>query len=216
MNIARISLLMAAATLGSAAMISAQQPSSGTSSGTQPPSGAQTSPGARTDMPGSGMANTGNANDTAGAMNDKHFLHEAAEGGMAEIQFGQLASQKGGSDDVKQFGQKMVTDHTQLNSDLKPFADAKGVSAPKKLSKKDQAELNKLNGLSGDAFDKEYVGMMVKDHEKDLKDFQTEANTTTDPQLKAAVQKGSEVIQQHLASIQEIAKNKGVTTAGVR
>lgn len=145
-------------------------------------------------------------------MQDKKFIHDAAEGGLAEIQFGQLASQKGSSDDVKQFGQRMVTDHTQLNEQMKPFAASKGVSLPKKPGKKEQAEYAKLNALSGDAFDKEYVSMMVTDHQKDLKEFTTEANSTADPQLKEAVQKGADVVQQHLTAIQEIAKSKGVQT----
>ena len=149
--------------------------------------------------------------NSGSALADRAFLHKAAEGGLAEVQLGQLASQKASSDDVKMFGQHMVTDHTQLNDDLKPFAQQKGASVPKKLSKKDQALYNKLNGMSGDAFDKAYLSAMVKDHQEDVKDFQTEASTTTDPQLKAAVQKGSEVIQQHLAAVEQLAKQKGAT-----
>ena len=201
MNKSRMSLLLAGTLLASSAMY-AQQP--------LPQSNPQ-APGSRNDL--SNSANTVNGIDanSPAVMADKAFLRKAAEGGMAEIQFGQLASQKGSSDDVKQFGQKMVTDHTQLNAELKPFADAKGVSAPKKLGKKEQTEYNKLNGLSGDAFDKEYVSMMVADHQKDMKDFTSEANSTSDPQLKAVVQKGADVVQQHLTSIQDIAKAKGIT-----
>ena len=88
---------------------------------------------------------------------DKMFLHKASEGGYAEVQLGQLAAQKASSDDVKKFGQKMVDDHTALNDQMKPFAEAAGLQPPTKLSSKDQAEYDKLNGLSGDAFDKEYL-----------------------------------------------------------
>ena len=162
-----------------------------------------------------GVPSAGSLPDSNGgsALADRAFLHKAAAGGLAEIQLGQLASQKASSDDVKAFGQHMVMDHTQLNDELKPFAQQKGATIPKKLSKKDQALYDKLNGMSGDAFDKAYLSAMVKDHQEDAKDFQTEANATTDPQLKATVQKGSEVIQQHLTAVEQLAKEKGATDA---
>ena len=59
-------------------------------------------------------------------MQDKAFLHKAAAGGMAEIQLGQLAEQKGNSPEVKQFGQKMVEDHSRLNDQMKPLAEQLG------------------------------------------------------------------------------------------
>ena len=147
-------------------------------------------------------------------MKDKMFLRKAAEGGMAEIQLGQLAAQKGSSDDVKQFGQKMVDDHTALNNDMKPFCDSMGVKPPTKLSKKDQMEYDKLNGMSGDAFDKEYLAYMSKDHHNDVKEFKAEEQTAGDPSLKAAVSKGLGVIQQHTMMVDQLAKSKGAMVAG--
>lgn len=201
MTISRITATLAALTFaGSAAFAQVNPPSSNPST------------------PANGNTNVTDANRIANAANptdpstlqDKAFIHEAAEGGLAEIQLGQLAAKKGSTDDVRQFGQRMVTDHQQLNDQLKPFAQSKGVSLPKKPGKKMQAEYVKLNALSGEAFDKEYVSMMVDDHQKDLKEFKQEANNTTDPQLKETVQKGADVVQQHLTAIEEIAKAKGV------
>lgn len=141
---------------------------------------------------------------------DKMFLHRASEGGYAEVQLGQLAVQKGNSDEVKKFGQRMVDDHTALNAQLKPFADSMGVPAPTKLDKKDQAEYDKLNGLSGDAFDKEYIAFMVKDHHADLREFRHEEATTTDASLKDAVSKGEAVIKEHTEMATKLAKEMGV------
>jgi putative membrane protein len=141
---------------------------------------------------------------------DKVFLHKASMGGYAEVQFGQLAAQKGNSDEVKKFGQKMVDDHTALNEQLKPFADSMGVKAPSKLSPKDQAEYDKLNGLSGDDFDKEYLSFMVKDHHQDLREFRHEEGAASDPNLKAAVTKGTKVIREHTEMVDKLAKDMGV------
>ena len=162
---------------------------------------------------GAGMAGAMNGaagnNDPSGqAVRDKAFIKKASEGGFAEIQLGQLAAQKGGSDEVKQFGQKMVDDHMALNASMQPSADAMGVKAPTKLSKKDQSEYDKLNGLSGADFDKEYLAYMVKDHHQDLRDFKDEDATVTDSGLKPAVDKGLQVIQEHTQMVDKLNKAK--------
>jgi putative membrane protein len=95
-------------------------------------------------------------NDKASA-SDKKFLKEAMQGGMAEVEFGQLASQKAQSADVKQFGQKMVDDHTKLNDQLKPAASQLGITPPASLNMKHKAISTKLNKLSGDSFDIAYI-----------------------------------------------------------
>jgi putative membrane protein len=163
-------------------------------------------------QPGSpAMQDSGNnANDTSQNMRDKMFLRHAAEGGMAEVQLGQLAAQKASSDDVKAFGQKMVTDHTMLNNEMAPIADSMGVRTPKSLNKQAQAEYDKLNGLSGADFDTEYLTVMVKDHHKDLHEFREEAASTTDATLKAAVEKGQSVIREHTMMVDKLAQSKGI------
>ncbi len=157
--------------------------------------------------------NSGSTTHSAKGSPDKRFLRKASEGGYAEVQLGQLAAQKGSSDDVKKFGQKMVDDHTALNDQLKPFAESMGVSPATKLSPKDQAEYDKLNGLSGDDFDKEYLAYMSKDHHKDMHEFRKEEATASDPALKDAVTKGLGVIKEHTVMVDKLAKDKGVSTA---
>ncbi len=144
---------------------------------------------------------------------DKTFLTNASAGGMAEVQFGQLAAQKASNPKVKAFGQKMVTDHTMLNNELKPFADKDGVAPPSALMPEDQAEYDKLNGLSGADFDKEYIAFMMKDHDKDLADFKKEEATTQDPELKMAVAKGEKVIAQHHRMVDRLGARMDVKPA---
>jgi putative membrane protein len=151
-----------------------------------------------------------NAGDLGQVMEDKLFLRKAAEGGIAEVKFGQLAAQKAGSDDVKAFGQKMVDDHTKLNGEIAQVADSMGVMLPKTMNKEDQAEYDKLNGLSGDAFDKEYLAFMVKDHHKDLHAFRLEAASRTDPTLHDEVVKAQGMIHEHTVMVDKLARAKGV------
>src|ERR1700722_7467919 len=151
-----------------------------------------------------------NAGDVGQVMEDKMFLRKAAEGGIAEVKFGQLAAQKASSDDVKAFGQKMVDDHTMLNNEMAPIADSMGVRTPKGLNKEAQAEYDKLNGLSCSDFDTEYLTVMVKDHHKDLHEFREEAASTTDATLRAAVEKGQSVIREHTMMVDKLAQRKGI------
>jgi len=108
-------------------------------------------------------------NTTTASASDKKFVHSALEGGNAEVKLGQLAMQKGNSEDVKQFGQKMVDDHTKMGEQMKQVAQQEGINVPDGIPAKDKALETKLNSLSGDAFDKAYIKAMVQDHRKDLR-----------------------------------------------
>jgi len=147
---------------------------------------------------------------TAQVMRDKIFLRKAVEGGMAEIQLGQLAAQKSDSPDVKAFGEKMVADHAAINDQMKPIAESMGVRAPKGLNKVDQAELDKLNGLSGSDFDTEYLTYALKDHHNNMHDFRDAALNASDPALKEAAANAEKTIMQHTMMVHKLAKDKGI------
>lgn len=117
---------------------------------------------------------------------DKTFMRKAAKGGMMEVAMGKLAAQNGQSDDVKSFGKRMVTDHSGANDELKSIAAKKGVPLPSK------EPTEKWDS------DKAYMDMMVKDHEKDLAEFQEEANTGTDPDVKKFAEDTAKVVREHL------------------
>jgi putative membrane protein len=113
---------------------------------------------------------------------------------------------------VKQFAQKMVSEHQQMNDKwFKPEAKQMGVSEPKGPSKKDKKEMAKLEQLSGPDFDREYLTMMVKDHQQDLKEFKEEAQSAQDPNVKQIAQRGADVISQHLQLAEQIAKAHNVS-----
>jgi putative membrane protein len=151
-----------------------------------------------------------NSGDLGQVMQDKMFLRAAAEGGIAEVKLGQLAAQKGSTEDVRAFGQKMVDDHTKMNLDIAQVADSMGVMVPKSMNKDDQAEYDKLNALSGNAFDIEYLTFMVKDHHKDLHAFRLEAASPTDPTLHDAVVQAEGIIHDHTVTVDKLAREKGI------
>jgi putative membrane protein len=144
---------------------------------------------------------------------DKMFVRKALQGGIAEVQLGQLTLQKSNNDQVKQFAQKMIDDHTKLGEQMKPVAQQLGVPIPDAPSKKDKATMAKLQALSGSAYDQAYIKDMIKDHKQDLSEFQMEASSGQDPAVKDAASQGSKVIAQHLQLAQQLAKDQNVNVA---
>lgn len=153
-------------------------------------------------------------NTTSASSSDKKFVHSALEGGNAEVKLGQLAAQKGNSEDVKQFGQKMVDDHTKLGEQMKQIAQQQGIEVPDGVPAKDKALETKLNSLSGEEFDKAYIKAMVKDHQKDLSEFKKEANSGNDTSIKDAASQGAQVISEHLQMAQQMAQKHNVQVGG--
>jgi len=137
---------------------------------------------------------------------DRVFLKEALEGGMAEVQLGQLALQKSNNADVKLFAQKMVDDHTRMGDQLKPIAQLIGVKIPDGPSKKDKEIIAKLQALNGDDFDKAYMKDMVKDHKGDLTDFHSEADQGSNLAVKNAAIQDAPIINQHLQMAEQISQ----------
>lgn len=129
---------------------------------------------------------------------DTTFVSKAAQGGLAEVELGNLASQKASSPEVKQFGERMVTDHTKANDQLKQIASKDNLAIPTTLSAKDQALKNRLNKLSGSSFDKAYMEAMVKDHKTDVAEFQHEAKNGTNPDVKEFAASTVPTLQDHL------------------
>jgi putative membrane protein len=144
---------------------------------------------------------------------DQKFVKEAAQGGLAEVELGQLATEKGSSDEVKKFGQRMVDDHGKANDELKQVASAKGIQLPTELNAKDKATKERLSKLSGDQFDKAYMADMVRDHKKDVAAFRRESKMAKDSDLKNFAAETLPTLEDHLKQAQSIAP-KGASKGG--
>jgi putative membrane protein len=147
---------------------------------------------------------------------DSKFITEAAQGGMAEVELGRLASEHGSSDAVKQFGQRMVTDHGKANDELKQLAQEKGVTLPTELDSKHKKTMDRLSKMSGAEFDRAYAKEMVRDHNKDVKDFQRAAQKGRDADLKSWAGKTLPVLQEHQQQAQQMSASVGGGGAGRR
>ena len=207
LTLAGAAILVSATAIAQSGGMNSQPPSNGSMNGSANGAANSSMAGQNGSMGSMPMSGSG----TMGSMQDKKFAKMAMAGGMAEVQLGQLAQQKSNSDDVKKFGQQMVDDHTKLNDQMKPIAATLGVQPPADLMPKDKALMTKLQGLSGDDFDKAYIKAMLKDHMKDDKDFQTEISNGQNAQEKDAATQGDQVIKQHLQMVQDLAKTHNVS-----
>src|ERR1700722_8020122 len=61
---------------------------------------------------------------------DRTFMEDAAKGGMREVQMGHLGIERGQSQAVKGFSQRLINDHNMANQELAKLAKQKGVLLP--------------------------------------------------------------------------------------
>jgi len=141
-------------------------------------------------------------------MNDdaKDFSKEAAQGGMMEVQLGNIALKNGNSQEVKDFGKMMVDDHTKLNNQLHDLAAQKNIDLPAAVSGDQQEEIDKLSKETGKEFDKDYTSMMVKDHKDDIDAFKKNEDKISDNDYKTFISDALPILQKHLDAIEAISK----------
>lgn len=143
------------------------------------------------------------------AKDSAKFANEAAQGGMAEVELGRLAAQKATDPSVRAFGQRMVADHSKASAELKAIATKKNMQLPSDMNSDQKSEMDKLAKLSGAEFDKEYMSAMVKDHEDDVKAFETQSKDGNDADVKAFAAKTLPTLQDHLQMAREAAQKVG-------
>jgi len=149
------------------------------------------------------------AADNGLAKADKAFAKNAANGGMMEVQMGQLATKNATSQEVKDFGQMMVTDHGKANDELKSLAATKELKLPTELKGMQKAKVDKLSKETGAEFDKKYMKAMVKDHKKDVAKFKKATKDVKDPEINAWAAKTLPTLEKHLQHAKEVAQKVG-------
>jgi putative membrane protein len=133
---------------------------------------------------------------------DQTFAKKAAQGGMAEVKLGELAAKQGASDKVKEFGQRMVDDHSKADDDLKQIAANKSITLPTDLDANNKALYTRLSSLHGAAFDSAYLKAMRTDHVKTIAAFKKEAAKGRDADIKGFASNTLPTIEEHYKMLQ--------------
>ena len=134
------------------------------------------------------------------------FVTEAASGDMFEIQSSQLTQQKSDNPQVKQFAQQMVNDHTKTSSDLKGLAQTANMTIPSKMASSQQDMLDKLQGLNGQDFTKQYVRDQVSAHENAVSLFKRYGQGGDNEPIKSWATKTLPALQHHLDMAEDLNK----------
>ena len=148
-----------------------------------------------------------NASDTRSVdpiVADKDFLREAAQGSAAEVALGRMAQEKGSSDAVKEFGKRMVDDHSKAAAELRQVAQMAKLDVRSDMPKRAKKAQDKLSKLSGADFDRAYAKMMVSDHKEDIKAFEREAHNGAVPAVKDFAAKTLPALQEHLKLAEQL------------
>lgn len=140
------------------------------------------------------------------------FMSQAIEGDLAEIQMGKLAQQNGATDQVKQFGQRLVSDHSADLQKAKSVAQSMGMNPPTAPDAKQRADYQKMSKLSGAKFDRQFARDMVRDHKKDISKFKRESKKSGAAANYA--QQALPVLEQHLQMAESL--NSSKTTGSAR
>jgi putative membrane protein len=145
---------------------------------------------------------------------DRNFARAAAAGGLAEVQFGRLVDHNGQDPEARQFGQRMIADHSKANDQLKALAEAANIPLPNGPGPEDQAMRERLDKMRGEAFDRDYIRGQISAHQETVQLFEYEIGSGQDAQLKNFAAQTLPVLMRHLEMAQNI--NARLTGAAVR
>ena len=138
---------------------------------------------------------------------DSKFFEKAASADMLEVESGRLAAQRATDPQLKEFGQKMATDHAQATAELRARAARKGVALPAAMSDDNQKKLAKLREKkSGEDFDAGFRDLMVDSHEDAVSLFEDTAKDSKDPDVKAFAQKMLPTLKRHESAAEALPK----------
>jgi putative membrane protein len=141
---------------------------------------------------------------------DTSFFKDAAEGGILEVKLGELAQSNASSQAVKDFGQRMITDHGKMVDDVRNAAMKENYTVPTAESMMQKMTYERLAHTTGAGFDKAYIEDMVKDHKADIAAFEKKANAGKDPVAKGVAEKALPIIREHLRMAEQIASSLGI------
>lgn len=182
---------------------------SGTQAGAQGQAGSQ---GAGATASGAGTASTAKL-----SRGDRNMLVSMAQANMAEIDMARMAQNKSQNEQVKNFAQQMIDDHSKALEELRQLAQARGLTLSNDLDRANRARADRLAALSGEAFDQAYMAQAgVADHKKSHSNLRSAQSRARDPELRALAARTLPVVDQHLNSAQQLHKNTARGRSGTQ
>ena len=150
-----------------------------------------------------------------GAGADSSFIRQAIRGNYTEVALGRLAESRAENTAVKDFAERMVDDHNSMNKKWIDLAQDNDMKVAVEFGTSGQQTIDRLEKLSGTAFDQAYMSEMIREHEQDLAAFQRMATSARSSEVRQLASSGASTIREHLTSAQQVGSRVGVSsTAG--
>ena len=143
------------------------------------------------------------------AMSDQQFVDFAAQTDMVEANLGQMAESVASAQPVKDYGQMLVTDHTNDFHQLYGVAHQANLNMPDAIAaEQNKTMIDPFQKLKGAAFDHRYIHEMIAGHTKAIAIYKKEAADAQNPALKSYADQALPVLQKHLEGAEALEKAK--------
>jgi putative membrane protein len=146
---------------------------------------------------------------------DSKFIREVTADNVLETSLGQLAERKAENSEVRQFAQRMVGDHSKLQSDWAAMASRNGVAYNTGFGKNHRKKLEQIQNLSGKEFDRAYMTLMIQNHKDYVDYFQKEGRAANSAQVRNLVSAGLPTLEQHRSMAKQIGVKVGANPNAV-
>jgi putative membrane protein len=143
------------------------------------------------------------------------FIRHAGSSNLMEIRLGQVAQSRASNSAVKQFGQRMIDDHTRLQNQLTAVVSSAGVSFVPGMDASHQQLASRIERLSGAEFDRTYMQAMIQGHQDDVNQFQTQSQSARSTQVRNLASGSLPLLQQHLSLAVQVGSQVGADTTNV-
>jgi putative membrane protein len=149
---------------------------------------------------------------TVGVTADGKLIRDVITDDLLESRLGQIAQQKAVNPSVRQFAQRMISDHSRMQGEWISMASQNGMSVNPQLDNSDKAKVDQLNRLSGPEFDRTYMNFMIQGHQDALNRLQSEGQYAQSAPVRARVANDLPIVRQHLLLAQQVGAQVGATT----
>jgi putative membrane protein len=146
---------------------------------------------------------------------DSRLIHEATADNLLEVRLGELAERKATNPMVKQFAQRMVADHQKMEKQWTDMASKHGMPFQPGLGKLHEQKLDRLQRADQQAFDREYVTTVIRQHMDDVDYFKNEGESARSAPVRKLVAYMLPILQDHLTAARQVGKQVGVDSAVV-
>ena len=143
------------------------------------------------------------------AQSDQEFVKTAASSGLAEVESGKLAKKRASSDEVREMADKMVEDHSRANDRLTAIASRQNITLPKEPDAAERSEIERLQKLSGQAFDRALLAHERKAHREAIALYSRQAESGSNPELKRFASEQLPKLREHLEKVESLQRNMG-------